>query len=64
MGKETKKTTQTNFRLSQETIDDLDKIAEILSESGVTHTRTDAIRYSARLALRSFASEKPKRKSS
>jgi hypothetical protein len=37
------------FRLSEETLAELDRLAAHLTrETGVTHSRTDAIRYAAR----------------
>lgn len=41
--------TPSQFRLSKETRDDLDCIAaDRTAETGVTHTRTDAVSYAAR----------------
>lgn len=49
MGKETVPTEQRNFRLSDDTIGQLDEIAKSLTEQrGLKHTRTDAIRHCAK----------------
>lgn len=46
---EPKRPNPRQFRLSPETLADLDLIADTLSrETGLTFTRTDAVRYSAR----------------
>lgn len=42
-------TTPRQFRLKTETLDDLDLIAQHLTEeTGIAHSRTDALRYAAR----------------
>ena len=42
-------TTPTQFRLKRETLDDLDAIAgSATEETGIPHTRTDAVRLAAR----------------
>jgi hypothetical protein len=47
------KTRPRQFRLSDETLADLDKIAVHLTETnGVTYSRTDALRYAARYTAR------------
>lgn len=51
------------FRLGDETLADLDLIAEHHSqETGVKHSRTDAVRVAARKEAERIRAEKPKRK--
>jgi hypothetical protein len=43
------------FRLSEETLAELDRLAEHLTrETGVIHSRTDAIRYAARHTVKAL----------
>lgn len=56
-------TIPSQFRLQPDTITDLDTVAARLTEdTGITHSRTDAVRHSARQA-RIAAEKKSKNKS-
>lgn len=54
MGKAGGKTTPSQFRLSDDVLTALDRIAAKLSEDGVPHSRTDAVRKSVSIAAKSL----------